>query len=326
MLLLSTGTRRLFSSLYCIIAFYSIIFLLFFAGTIISYTSYSIHYRATEDGETHYIYKESVVQCGAGNSFRYKGINIAGSQDEDDNMLEDTFNSWLVPENELMLYTKTVGPIKDGYQLISGVRYRRPLGWEEYLWKGTVISGFCCVKNLNIINGIDYTTSLFLFPNIDDADRLITEKIAENYVILETLSIPAGTERCFTKWGPNQNFTTTVNGFHNFVVYFSADNLEFDSSITYEERFVNTSDYQNPRSVPYLGHTYYEYPSTSTDYLVICNLPMKLGSLHTRSWGSPRWNTKFTVISSIGLVVFILSLPCLIYAIIYTRYSKSMHL
>ena len=314
---LSTGIQRVFSSPYCI----PLIIGLFFFCVVLSYVPYSVHLRARADGVTSGVFSNEVIDCGGGNSFKYSGISIAGSPEKGDDFQGD-FTTWLIPRQDLKLHSRKREPFPYGYPLVDGRHYVQLLGWSEYLWEGSVISGHCCVENLQT-NGTNKNADLFIFTNDEDKNRYESGEPPENYVFSDTLTVPPGTEHCFTKWGGNKTFTVSVNAYHYFILHVSADGMNFSSKIWHEQRYVNSSDLTDSRSLTYNGHTFYHYPTTytpgsGTDYIALCQTTssfltrgttlLTTVSLHIRSWGNPRWNTLFDVILGLGISGFLLAI------------------
>ena len=182
-----------------------------------------------------------------GNSNTHRGINLEGLQLGVDT-LQGVFNAWLVRRDDLKLNSRHAGPFPYGYTLLDGERYVQLLGWSEYLWEGSVISGFCCVGNLN---DTEATASLHLFTDDEDVDRYREGNPAQNYVLSETVTIPPGTEHCFTEWGRNRPFNVTKSSYHFFILKVSENNMNFTSEISLLQTYVNTSDYTDPHRFKY---------------------------------------------------------------------------
>ena len=318
---LYTGLQKVCISPYFAL-FCCLTFGLLFIFMIFSYIPYVHFVQVSNNGATHLALADAAVQCGRGSSDEHRGINLEGSLKDDS--LQSDFNAWLVNPDSIKLYSQNAGPFPDGYTLLNGQRYVRLLGWSEYLWKGSVISGYCCVGNLN---NTEATASLHLFTDDEDVNRFREGKPAENYELSENVTVPPETEHCFTKWGENNPFLVTKSSYHFFILKVSENNMNFTSEISLLQNYVNTSDYTDPHQFEYNSHTFIEFPndySHPTEYLTICQTYSNLDqanlshpdaeSIHIRSWNSPYyWKYCFiisTVIGCVGLILAFIVLFC----------------
>jgi hypothetical protein len=312
------------------ILFSCLLVALLFSGLSLSYVPYHQHLHANGGTTTHYVLTNAVVQCGEKNSQRYKGINVGGSLKTGDS-LQGTFNAWLVPRDDLRLYSKQVGPYSDGYSL-TGDHYALLNGWRIYPWKDSVISGYCCVQNQNKTG---QTASLHVFSNDEDVSRFQHSGNARNPIISETIDVPSNTERCFQTWGKERPLRVEQSAYHYFVLTVSADNMNFTSEITILQNYINTSDYTDPKHFNYNSHTYFPFPNGirhPTDYVTICQAPDYLSSnfskpeaesLHILSWGSPYpWQVVFPVLCYIFAIEAVIIFIALCIAWLYL---KSIH-
>ena len=121
-------------------------------------------------------------------------------------------------------------------------------------------------------------------------------------------------------------------------VLLSADNMNFTSEITVLQKYVNTSDYTNPKHFTYNSHTYFPFPrgvGHLTDYVTICQAPDYLSSnfskpeaesLHILSWGSPYpWQVVFPVITVLSCILVFNALIISVALCIAWPYLKSKH-
>ena len=331
-LLSSTGIQKICCS-PCFMLTSCLLVALFFSGLAVSYTPYHQYHYANGGTTTHYVLTNAVVQCGEGTSQRYRGINVKGSKETDDTLL-GAFSAWLVPQHDLKLYSQQVGPFPDGDSL-TGVHYALLKGWRVYPWKGSNISGFCCVQNQNKTG---QTASLHVFTSDKDVSRFQRNRSARSSIISETIDVPSSTERCFQTWGRERSLTVKKSAYHYFIVTVSADNMNFTSEITVLQKYVNTSDYTNPKFFTYKSHTFFPFPrgiTHPTDYVVICQAPDYLSSnisrpeaesLHILSWGSPYWwQVAFQVFTALSCVIVVTTLIISITLCIAWPYLKSKH-
>ena len=262
---------------------------------------------------TYYILNDAVIQCGAGNSQYYKGINIAGSKHPRDTLMGD-FVAWLVRRDEVKRYSRQLGPFSDGYTLTNGEHFAVLERWDAYLWEGSMISGFCCVQNLNTT---EHTASLHVFTSDEDVMQFQRSGKAQNFVFSETLTIPPKAKYCFEKWRQDRPLHVKKSAYHIFVLHVSADNINFTSEITYNQIYVNTSDYRYEKHFSSSSHTYFPYLSGilhPTDYVTICQAPDSITtsnntnitrpeavSLHILSWQSLyTWRMVLPVITTLS--------------------------
>ena len=301
---------------YCML-FTLFIAAVFFLGiTLSTPVLYDKYLSGDGIGAIYYILTNAAIQCGAGNSQNYQGINLEGSMQPRDTLLGD-FDAWLVRRDEVKLYSRQLGPFSDGYTLTNDEHFAVLERWEAYyLWEGSVVSGFCCVQNQN---GTKRTASLHVFTSDEDVMHFKSSGKAENFVFSETLTIPPDAERCFENWGPGRPLTVRKNAYYFFILHVAADNMNFTSEITYNQTYVNTRDYRHQKHFNYNSHTYFPYPTgfqQPTDYIAICRAPDSLtmfntsrpeaASLHIRSWQSPySWRAALPVIATFCSLCFV---------------------
>ena len=263
----------------------------------------------------YYVSTNTAIDCGERNSLRHAGIHLKGSLQAGDT--ESTISAWLINKHDLKFYSQNVGPFYDGYPLRPGDRTRMLYGWGVYLWIGSVISGYCCIHNEN---GTEQTSSLFLFTTFEDALNFRSGEPPKHYILTETLTIPQGDTRCFTKWGRTKPITVSKNSYYYFVVTFSSDNMNFTSVIDYTQNTVNTSEYSHPHKFKYNTETYLKFPTghfhQKEYYIAICRVP-EAESIHIISWGSKySWEVFFVIlliVSILGCSVFCVSFGLLFF-------------
>ena len=299
----------LYTSPYCALSLVLFIGFLSLCMTL-SYVPYEQFVRVNSDRTTQFVLTDAAVQCGGGNSDKYKSINVQGSLQGGDS-LQGIIRAWLVPRDDVRLYSQQRGPFPDGYPLLDGQRYTLLLGWSIYLWEGSVISGYCCVQNQN---DTDVNASLHLFTDDEATIQYRDGEPPTRYVLAETVNIKPGTTHCFTEWGKNKPYTVKKNSYHFFILHVSKDNTNFTSKITLNQSYVNTSDYANPHYFNYDNDTYFKFPNNylhPTDYIAICQAPSYLDrsnishpeaeSLHMQSWNNPYlWKYYFEVLLIFG--------------------------
>ena len=86
------------------VLFSCLVVAIIFSRVSILYTPYYHYLYGTADTKTYYVLTNAVVQCGERSSQQYTGINIRGYLKPGDS-LQGSFNAWLVPEDELILYS-----------------------------------------------------------------------------------------------------------------------------------------------------------------------------------------------------------------------------
>lgn len=227
-------------------------------------------YHRSEACATHYALANAVVQCGYGTSKYYQGIEIRVSSGDS---LQGTLRAWNVREDDLILYSRPIGPYNIDDKLRSP--YALLEGWDMYLWEGSVISGFCCVQSRN---NDSQTAMLNVFLSEDDAFSFISsEGNTENYIFSETIKIPRYDQNCFRNWGVDRPLRVKRSAYHVFVLHTSTDsNMTFIYNTTIIQKYVNVSDYENPRYFSHKSETYFPYPNgigNPTDYVTICEAP-----------------------------------------------------
>jgi hypothetical protein len=304
--------QRCCSSVYWIILLY----LLLFGGLAVSYMPYHKYLQGNEGCTTFYTLTDAVVQCGGANSLQYEGVTVEGSFQGGDT-LTGTFSTWLVREDNVTFSSQTQGPFPDGYPL-SGGDYVTLYGWKTYVWRGSIISGFSCVQNQN---NIDQNATLHLFYDDQDMAHFKDTGIARNFILSETITIPANDQNCFRKWGKDAPFNVTKNAYHYFVLNVSSDNMNFTSEITVFQKSVNVSNYSDPQYFNYNNQTYFSFPNGithPTEYITICRAPgpdyltsniskPDATSLHIQSCAKPHvWlKPSFGLVTAVGSVCFI---------------------
>ena len=238
-----------------------------------SYAPYHYYLEGSENCQANYILSTDIIQCGYGNSLQYDGANIEGCPVDGDVMTE-TLNAWQIRDDELILYSQTLLPVKSNGLTTDHLTFLL-LGWQIYTWKDSVIGGFCCIANEN---AEEKTASLHMFRHSEDAYRFENGEGARNAILSEQIHVPPKKTSCFQKWGRNSPFTVTHSSYHYIGIDLPA-NMNYTANITVTQAYVNVSDYPNskPQQFRRDNHTHFMYPHTwfdRIDYLYICKAPL----------------------------------------------------
>ena len=102
--------------------------LLIFALLMASYAPYHYYLEGSENCQANYILSTDIIQCGYGNSLQYDGANIEGCPVDGDVMTE-TLNAWQIRDDELILYSQTLLPVKSNGLTTDHLTFLL-LGWQ----------------------------------------------------------------------------------------------------------------------------------------------------------------------------------------------------
>ena len=179
--------------------------------------------------------------------------------------------AWLVPKKELTLHGELQRPVRDG----ASITDRQPVllnGWQIYMWKGSIIYGYCCITN----NGTtEQTASLHMFTSDEDTVHFLNGQEARNVILSDTIRIPPGRQMCFRKWGIDAPFTVYRNS-HHFIGVDVPANSAFSSNITVLQMTANTSVLGEPQQFKFNTETSFElsrHPFSANEYIIICQAP-----------------------------------------------------
>lgn len=241
----------------------------------IAYAPYSHYLQGSENCQVNYILSNATIQCGYGNSLQYDGAEIKGCPVFGD-VMEGDLNVWQIRHNELKLYSRSLQPVySDGHTYNHSTILLK--GWQNYTWKDSVITGFCCVTNAN---EQEKSASLYMFHHSDDAFAFEIGNGVKNAILSQTIIVQPNKTHCFTKWGTDSPFTVTHSSYHFIGVDLPA-NMNYTANITVTQTYVNVSDYPNfkPKQFSRENNTNFTYADTHfnrIDYLYICRAPPSL--------------------------------------------------
>ena len=245
--------------------------------------------------QTNYILTNGSIECEAANSLYYDTITVNRSTQTSDIIL-GTMQAWLVRKQKLKFYLEPQQPV-----ISSGRATDREQvllnGWQIYMWKGSIIHGYCCITN----NGTtEQTTSLYMFTRHEDIVNYLLGKGARNAFLSDDITVPPGKERCFRKWGSNAPFTVYHNSYHFIGVDVPA-NSSLSSNITVLQMTINPNDYGEPQNFTFDIRTTFTLSEplfSSTDYIVICQAPSSLTAVYLDIEHVPTDNELGTVLKS----------------------------
>lgn len=236
-----------------------------------SYPAYITALQHQPQARTDYTLTLDTVQCGAANSFFYGGIRVEGTLKTGDT-LQGVIQAWRVNEEHLKLYPEPQQPVIDDGFIPQHERLILN-GWQIYTWKGSIISGYCCITN-NATT--EQTASLYMFTNDQDFINFHNGERPRNTILSDTITIPPKSLRCFSEWGPKAPFRVSRNSYH-FIGVDAPANSNFTSNITVLQMNVNTSDYGTPQYFRYDNSTHFSLPGhifSHNEYIVICKAPL----------------------------------------------------
>lgn len=248
------------------------IFTIAFASLMASLPLYAIYLEGSEECQVNYILSNDTTQCGYGNSLQYRDADIKGCPLNGDE-LTATLNVWQIRYNELILYSQALPPVNSNGQTAYHSTFLL-MEQQLYMWKDSVIAGFCCIANNN---EEDKTASLHVFHIVEDVYRFELGDSVTNAVFSERIHLQPKKTSCFQKWGTNSPFTVTHSSYY-FIGIDLPENMNYTANITVMQTYVNVSDYPNskPKHFRRDNHTSFSYPDKwfhQTDYLYICEAP-----------------------------------------------------
>ena len=283
---------------YCCLSTRCFLLLLLLLTSLLTFASFGVYEtklsRSTQC-QTNYILMNGSIECEAANSLHYGTITVNRSTQTSDIIL-GTMQAWLVRKQELKFYLEPQQPV-----ISSGRATDREQvllnGWQTYMWKGSIIHGYCCITN----NGTtEQTASLYMFTRHEDILNYLLGKGARNAFLSDDITVPPGTERCFRKWGSNDPLTVYHNSYHFIGVDVPA-NSSLSSNITVLQMTINPNDYGEPHNFTFdTGTTFTlsERPFSSNDYIVICQAPSSLTAVYLDIEHVPTDNALRTVLKS----------------------------
>ena len=226
----------------------------------------------SEDCQVNYILSNDTVQCGYGNSLHYDGADIKGCPVKGE-VLINTLTVWQIRDDELILYSQTLPPVNFNGETADSTTLVL-LGWQHYMWRDSVIAGFCCITN---DNEEEKSALLHMLRDNDDAYSFTRGDSARNKILSEKIYVPPKNTSCFQTWGIGSPFTVTHSSYHYIGVDLPA-NMSYTANITVTQTYVNISDYPNskPKLLGRDNHTHFTYPYSwinRIDYLYICKAP-----------------------------------------------------
>ena len=247
----------------------------------------------------------------------FSGINISVANGLSTNK---PIKSWLVPTKQLKFYIQLRGPIAFNDSLSSSVLFdSHPI----YTWRGSNISGECCITNNN---NSPATAQLELFPSLASA---IHPK-SNQTVYRETITVSTNSTMCFKEWGPGKSFAVKEEGYYFFLLSVS-ENIKYTFKMNISQVYVNESDYSDPQYFTSSNHSYYMYDKcfknditqsrisyvslclasaddVETDYLMIHSCPLQLNS--TILWLVLMIALVVSALIIVGLTVVIIACFC----------------
>ena len=239
------------------------------------------------------------IECEAANSLYYDTITVNSSTQSD--IILGTMQAWLVRKQELKFYLEPQQPVissgraTDREQILLN-------GWQIYMWKGSIIHGYCCITNNSTT---EQTASLYMFTTHKDILKYLLGEGARNVVLSDDITVPPGTERCFRKWGSNAPLTVSHNAYH-FIGVNVPSNLSLSSNVTVLQKTVNPNDYGEPQNFTFgtgTTITLSERPFSSNDYIVICQAPSSVTAVYLDIKHVPTDDELGTVLKSKGLYI-----------------------
>lgn len=253
---------------------------------------------------TNYVLATDDIQCGSANSFAYSAIRIEGNQQKGDH-IKGLIEAWLTKKNNLTLYSR----LHPSIVIPANSKTRQQIllvGWQIYTWTGSVIYGYFCITNNDVI---EKTAYLYIFTSDADAESFINDNKTTNPVLFDSITIPPEKDlQCFEKWGPGKPFEVSRSSYHYIGVDIPG-NSNFTYNVTVLQMFVNGSDYSDTHFFNYANSTTLSIASTPNnlfideDYIAICKAPMcmSLKPFETQSVRTPT-TTASDLISSYGAV------------------------
>lgn len=296
----------------------------------------AIYLYGSEGCQVNYILSNDTIQCGYGNSLHYDGADIKRCPVKGE-VLINTLTVWQIRDDELILYSQTLPPVNINGETADSITLEL-LGWQHYMWRDSVIAGFCCIANNN---EDEKSASLHMFRDNDGTYNFTRGNSVRNAILSEEIYVPPKKTSCFQTWRIGSPFAVTHSSYHYIWVDLPA-NMSYTAKITVTQTFVNISDYPNskPKLLVQDNHTHFIYPYSEfnrIDYLYICKAPPVYPehlsepdsvSLQTCTCNKPRqWASTIVTFSCVLFSILICVTSCICICIIqstckYTEVHK----